>query len=49
MQPFDETTQHAPSGKAFYALEVNQGWFAARGIRPGDEVVFELPPDLVVR
>lgn len=49
MQPFDEVTQHAPRGAAFYALEVNQGWFAARGIRPGDEVVFELPPDLVIR
>ncbi len=49
MQPFDETTQHAPQGAAFYALEVNQGWFAARGIRPGDEVVFELPPDMVIR
>lgn len=49
MHPFDETTQHAPQGAAFYALEVNQGWFAARGIRPGDKVAFELPPDLVVR
>lgn len=49
MQPFDEVTQHAPRGAAFYALEVNQGWFAARGIQPGDTVVFELPPDLVIR
>lgn len=49
MQPFDEVTQHAPRGAAFYALEVNQGWFAARGIRPGDEVMFELPPDLLIR
>lgn len=49
MQPFDEITQHAPQGAAFYALEVNQGWFAARGIRAGDNVVFELPPDLIVR
>jgi uncharacterized membrane protein (UPF0127 family) len=49
MQPFDEITQHAPQGAAFYALEVNQGWFAARGIQPGDEVVFELPPDLIIR
>ncbi len=49
MQPFDEITQHAPQGAAFYALEVNQGWFAMRGIQPGDEVVFELPPDLIVR
>lgn len=49
MQPFDEVTQHAPQGAAFYALEVSQGWFAARGIRPGDTVVFELPPDLIVR
>lgn len=49
MQPFDEVTQHAPRGAAFYALEVNQGWFAARGIQPGDTVAFELPPDLVIR
>lgn len=49
MQPFDEITQHAPRGEAFYALEVNQGWFAACGIKPGDEVTFELPPDLVIR
>jgi len=49
MQPFDEITQHAPHGEAFYALEVNQGWFATRGIKPGDEVVFELPPGLVIR
>ncbi|GIW01425.1 DUF192 domain-containing protein [Roseiflexus sp.] len=49
MQPFDETTQHTPRGAAFYALEVNQGWFAARGIRPGDEVAFELPPNLTIR
>ena len=49
MQPFDESTQHAPRGAAFYALEVNQGWFTARGIRPGNEVQFELPPDLLIR
>lgn len=49
MQPLDEITQHFPAGAAQYALEVNQGWFAARGIQPGDMVVFELPPDLAVR
>lgn len=29
---------HSSEAPAFYALEVNQGWFAARGIGPGDRV-----------
>jgi len=49
MQPLDEITQHFPAGAAQYALEVNQGWFAARGIQPGDVVMFELPPGLAIR
>lgn len=48
MQPLDE--QSVPSERpARYALEVNQGWFGARGIRAGDLVEFALPPDLEVR
>jgi uncharacterized membrane protein (UPF0127 family) len=40
MQPLDETP-HPSAGPARYALEVNQGFFAARGIQVGDRV--ELP------
>jgi len=29
---------HPSEGDALYALEVNRGWFAARGIRAGDRV-----------
>lgn len=49
MEPLDEITQHSPNGAAFYALEVNQGWFAARGIQPGDIVEFELPAGMAIR
>ena len=49
MQPFDDRTFHQSEGMAMYALEVNQGWFAARGIGPGTVVEFTLPADLVVR
>lgn len=49
MEPLDETTQHSPNGAAFYALEVNQGWFAARDIQPGDIVAFELPAGMAIR
>src|SRR5215210_2053596 len=40
MQPLDETS-HPSAEPAQYALEVNQGFFAERGIEVGDEV--ELP------
>jgi len=37
MQPLsDDTHQSATAAK--YALEVNQGWFRQRGIKPGDRV-----------
>jgi hypothetical protein len=49
MEPLDDRTFHASAGPARYALEVNQGWFAARGIAAGDIVEFMLPPDLVVQ
>ena len=37
MQAHSEQT-HSSNGLATYALEVNQGWFAKRGIRSGDRV-----------
>ncbi len=40
MQPLDET-RHYPAEPAQYALEVNQGFFAERGVQVGDMV--ELP------
>ena len=38
MQPLDETP-HTSAGPARYALEVNQGFFKARGIQVGDRAV----------
>lgn len=38
MQPLTEDS-HQAAGPAKYALEVNQGWFAKRGIGRGDRVV----------
>jgi uncharacterized protein len=40
MQPLDET-HHYPAEPAQYMLEVNQGFFAERGVQVGDQV--ELP------
>lgn len=37
MEPLTETA-HASAGEAWYSLETNRGWFAQRGIRPGDRV-----------
>ena len=37
MAPQDETP-HPSKGPALYALEMRKGWFAERGIRPGDAV-----------
>ena len=37
MQPLT-LDSHESAGPAKYALEVNQGWFARRGIKPGDRV-----------
>ena len=34
MKPFDEAS-HCSSQPVRYALEMNQGWFAKRGIKPG--------------
>jgi uncharacterized membrane protein (UPF0127 family) len=45
MEPHSERT-HSSIKPATYALETNQGWFAARGIRKGDRVtgLERLPP-----
>ena len=37
MQPKDEST-HWSKGMAMYAIEMRQGWFAAKGIAAGDVV-----------
>ena len=42
MRPQDEST-HWSRGLALYAVEVKQGWFAAKGIGPG-AIVKGLPP-----
>ena len=42
MKPQDETT-HWSRGFALYAVEMKQGWFVAKGIKPGD-LVKGLPP-----
>ncbi len=38
MMPFT-TDGHPSEGEALYALEVNRGWFAQRGIKAGDRVL----------
>lgn len=40
MKPLDDKPRYRSRGPARYALEVNQGWFAARGIGPGVKVKF---------
>jgi uncharacterized membrane protein (UPF0127 family) len=37
MQPQTENS-HCAAGPARYALEMNQGWFAAKGIKPGARI-----------
>jgi hypothetical protein len=37
MQPHDETS-HCAARPVRYALEMNRGWFAARGIKPGSRL-----------
>lgn len=48
MAPLDEQSRARSRGPAVYALEVNKGWFDARGIEPGQRVTFELPDDVQV-
>ncbi|MCP4868852.1 MAG: DUF192 domain-containing protein [Proteobacteria bacterium] len=42
MHPQSEVS-HPSKAPALYALEVNQGWFAERGIEVGAKAEFELP------
>lgn len=42
MEPFN-VGPYASSGPAKYALEVNQGWFAANHIQVGDKLSFNNP------
>ena len=37
MQPYTLDIHYA-EGNALYALEMSRGWFAAHGVKPGDEV-----------
>ncbi len=38
MRP-NTTDHHSAAGEVLYALEMNSGWFARNGIKPGDRVV----------
>jgi uncharacterized protein len=39
MFPDDGRARYRSGAPARYALEVNRGWFAMRGIKPGDRIV----------
>jgi uncharacterized membrane protein (UPF0127 family) len=45
MQPLDETS-HCAKGSARFALEMNQGWFAVKGIKAGAKIsgIEKAPP-----
>jgi len=40
MKPLDEGPRYKSAGPALYVLEVNQGWCARHGIKPGDKLSF---------
>jgi hypothetical protein len=42
MRPFDES-EHSSVVRVPYALEMNRGWFARHGVKPGDRV--DLPEE----
>lgn len=48
MEPLDESLTDSDAPTAL-VLEVRQGWFAERGIGPGDEATIVFGPGLVVR
>lgn len=48
MEPLDPGPRYHSAGPARYALEVHQGWFAARGIEAGDMCRFELPANISI-
>lgn len=41
MKPLDETPRYESSVPVPFALEVNQGWFARRGIKVGAQVSYD--------
>jgi len=43
MEPGRRDRFYPSRGHARFALEVNQGWFRAHGVEPGDRVHFRLP------
>jgi len=43
MQPQTDDV-HPPAKPYWYALEVNQGWYARNGVKVGDAFAFCLPP-----
>jgi uncharacterized membrane protein (UPF0127 family) len=43
MQP-QSTDLHSPGARYRYALEVNQGYFARAGVKPGDKVALPTLP-----
>ncbi len=43
MQPFDTVTMHVPFWPFRYAIEMEQGWFAAHGIEQGDTLHIPYP------
>lgn len=42
MKPFDITVTYPSLYPCRYALEVNQGWFAKKGIKKGSKVLFDV-------
>jgi uncharacterized membrane protein (UPF0127 family) len=41
MKPYDISVTYRSMYPCRYALEVNQGWFAKKGIKPGSKVIFD--------
>lgn len=41
MEPFDETSVTSTRRDLQYALEMNQGWFATQGVKPGAKLDME--------
>ncbi len=48
MAPDRKDKLYSSAVEAKYALEVNQGWFEAHGVKPGALVEIHLPPVLLV-
>ena len=49
MTPMQTGQRYHSPAPAPYAIEVNQGWFAEKGIHVGDTVVIRLPMGLNIR